>query len=506
MLRFAPTELTEGERALQREVREFLATELPPGSFTPGLGMAAERDVAFSHKLAARGWLGMALPREHGGQDRTAVDRFIVTEELLRWGAPVRHHWVADRQTGPVIARFGTAAQKARFLPAICAGEVAFSIGMSEPEAGSDLAAVQTRATRADGGWRISGTKVWTGGAHENDWFVVLCRTSDEDTRHQGLSQMIVDLRSPGLTVTPIPYMDGSHFFNEVVLDGVFVPDDLVLGEIGSGWEQNMNELAFERAGPERWLSPYRLAEEHLAHHPEPSPAAARVLGWAAANWWGIRALSLSVARLIDAGQAPAAESALVKELGTRFEQDVVDAFWHLHGAPGDTPYGRLLQACLVSAPSWTIRGGTNEVLRTVAARALRPTEVGPEADPLEQICALTIRHAHERRQFGQPLARFQAVQQHLVTIAQETALATVAAQAARDPFTIKAAQVLRNRAILRVTRAAHQVHGAVGTTAAHPLGRLTQALWAQRTNDDDLREELGRGLTAETLYPTITR
>src|SRR5437763_1540113 len=167
----------------------------------------------------------MALPSRYGGGDRSAVERFVVVEELLRWGAPVGYHWVADRQTGPMIARFGTEVQKERFLPAVCRGEVSFSIGMSEPEAGSDLASVQTRATRVDGGWTVSGTKLWTGGAHVNDWFVVLCRTSDDADRHAGLSQLIVALRSPGLTARPIEYMDGTAFFCEVTLDDVFVDD-----------------------------------------------------------------------------------------------------------------------------------------------------------------------------------------------------------------------------------------------------------------------------------------
>src|SRR5271168_2573323 len=218
MLRFAPSELTDAELGLQAEVREFLEAELPRGSFAPGLGMAAARDKVFSRALAARGWLGMALPRRYGGAERGVVDRFIVVEELLRWGAPVRYHWVADRQTGPLILRYGTLTQRERFLPAICRGEVSFSIRMSEPDAGSDLAAVQTRAAREAGGWRVRGTKLWTGGAHENDWFVVLCRTSDEDDRHEGLTQLIVDLHASGITVRPIAYLDGSEFFSEVVL------------------------------------------------------------------------------------------------------------------------------------------------------------------------------------------------------------------------------------------------------------------------------------------------
>ena len=143
---FEPTELTGAERALQGEVREFLASELPPGSYERGLGMGAAKDRVFSRKLAERGWVGMALPSEYGGGDRSAMDRFVVVEELLRWGAPVGHHWVADRQTGPTILRYGTEEQKRRFLPAIARAEVSFSIGMSEPDSGSDLASVTTKA------------------------------------------------------------------------------------------------------------------------------------------------------------------------------------------------------------------------------------------------------------------------------------------------------------------------------------------------------------------------
>jgi alkylation response protein AidB-like acyl-CoA dehydrogenase len=376
MLRFASSELSDAELALQAEVREFLSAELPRGSFAPGLGMAAGRSESFSRALAARGWLGMALPRRYGGGERGVVDRFIVVEELLRWGAPVRYHWVADRQTGPLILRYGSASQRERFLPAICRGEVSFSIGMSESEAGSDLAAVRTRATATDGGWRVSGTKLWTGGAHENDWCVVLCRTSEEDDRHRGLTQLIVDLRAPGVSVRPIAYLDGSEFFNEVVLDDVFVADDLVIGELGAGWAQNTSELAYERAGPERWLSTYLVVEQYLREHGAPDERAATAVGEAVAGWWGVRALSLSVARLLDAGEAPAAEAALVKEWGTRFEQQVLDAIWRLVSEDpdpaADSLFERLLAAAILAAPSFTIRGGTNEILRSVAAKALR--------------------------------------------------------------------------------------------------------------------------------------
>ncbi len=373
---FEATDLTSKELELQAEVRSFLELELPRGTFRPGLGMAAPRDRSFSRKLAERGWIGMTLPARYGGQDRKAVDRFIVTEELLRWGAPVGHHWVADRQSGPVINRFGSEQQKQRFLPEICRGEISFAIGMSEPEAGSDLAAARTRARRADGGWVISGTKVWTSGAHESDWFVVLCRTSEEEDRHAGLSQLMVDLRSDGIAISPIPFLTGAHDFNEVVLDEVFVPDDLVLGEIGQGWAQNTSELAYERGGPERWLSTYLLVEEFVrAAESDLDERALHFLGSAAARWWALRRLSLSVARMIDTGEAPAVQSALVKEMGTRFEQDLVYGILQLinaEPAPGtNDPLGRLLRDAILTAPSFTIRGGTNEILRSVAAKGL---------------------------------------------------------------------------------------------------------------------------------------
>lgn len=375
-LDFSHAHLTPAEVDFQREVRDFLAAELPKGSYFPGLGMDSAWDPAFSRKLAARGWLGMTLPRRYGGSDRPAVDRFVLTEELLRWGAPLEYHWIADRQTGPIINRFGTEEQRERFLPAICRGEVAFSIGMSEPDAGSDLAAVSTRATKVDGGWRLNGTKVWTSGAHLNDWFVVLCRTSDEPVRHAGLSQLLVDLKSDGLDVHPIPLLDGSHHFNEVVFRDVFVPDNLVLGEIGSGWAQNTSELVYERGGPERWLSSFTIVEWLLREPGEVDQARlADLLGGFVPRWSVLRQMSLSIARLIDLGRAPAMESAIAKLLGTRFEQDVVEAVSKLVDVSPDphatSVFTRLLSRGVLTSPIFSIRGGTSEVLTMVIAKGL---------------------------------------------------------------------------------------------------------------------------------------
>ncbi len=379
-MRFVPTQLTADELRLQQDVRNFLATELPVGSHEPCLGMAARHDKEFSKKMAQRGWVGMALPSAWGGSDRTAVERFIVVEEMLRWGAPVGYHWVGDRQTGNIILKFGNDEQRERFLGPLCRGELGFSIGMSEPDSGSDLASVSTRAERTEGGWIINGTKIWTSNAHLNDWFICLLRTApmEDGNKHAGLSQFLIDLTSDGLEINPIPFLDGTHHFNEVSCNDVFVPDENVVGDLGMGWHQNTTEMAYERGGPDRWLSPFSTVEQLLRESAgtELAEPVADLFGELAARWWSIRNLSLSVARLIDEGEAPSVESALVKEMGTRFEQEVVEALVQLtegeYSPEADSLFERLLAQCVVTFPGNTIRGGTIEILRSVASRGLQ--------------------------------------------------------------------------------------------------------------------------------------
>jgi alkylation response protein AidB-like acyl-CoA dehydrogenase len=257
-----------------------------------------------------------------------------------------------------------------------------FCIGMSEPDAGSDLASVRTRGVRDGDHWRVSGVKVWTSNAMRADFMIALCRTG-EGARHQGLSRFLIDMRSPGVTVKPIPFLSGStDHFAEVVLDGVLVSDEMVIGEIGQGWAQNANELAFERSGPDRWISTFLLVQEFVREWPDlaATPTGSRLVGELAAQYWVLRRLSLAVARAIDAGGTPAAEAALIKEMGTRFEQDVVSALRELLDRelvcslpPAQTPslFERLLHRAVLDSPSFTIRGGTNEVLRSVAAKGL---------------------------------------------------------------------------------------------------------------------------------------
>jgi alkylation response protein AidB-like acyl-CoA dehydrogenase len=377
-----PVELPPRVARLRAQVREFLAQERAAGAWTPRADVwLSGWDERFTRELGRRGWLGMTIPREYGGHGASPLDRYVVTEELLAAGAPVAAHWVADRQIGPTLLRFGTEAQRRRYLPGIAAGEVYFGIGMSEPDAGSDLAGVRTRAERVSGGWELTGTKVWTSGAHRAHAFFALARSAprDEADRHAGLSQFIVELDSPGVTIRPIPLLTGAHHFNEVVFDGVFVPEDMVLGEIGAGWRQVTSELAFERSGPERFLSTYpllaALVAELAGSAAAPGTGAEREIGGLVARLWTLRRMSLAVAGALASGQAPELAAALVKDLGTRYENEVIDAARLLVSIPPDpgaeAGYARLLADAVLHAPGFTLRGGTNEVLRGIVARGL---------------------------------------------------------------------------------------------------------------------------------------
>jgi alkylation response protein AidB-like acyl-CoA dehydrogenase len=287
----------------------------------------------------------------------------------------VAAHWVADRQSGPALLRFGTEAQRERFLPAMARGECFFAIGMSEPDAGSDLASIRTRAERVDGGWRVSGTKVWTSHAHRSHFMITLVRTAPTGAeRHAGMSQLLVDLKGEGVEVRPIELISGEAHFNQVVFDDAFVPDDALLGTEGEGWQQVTSELAYERSGPERFLSTFPLLRETVRElGRDPGETGARELGTLFARLAALRALSMDVARRLQGGETPAVEAAMVKDLGTRFENDVIDVARAL--VPPDeagSDWRRLYTGAVTHAPGFTLRGGTNEILRGIVARGLR--------------------------------------------------------------------------------------------------------------------------------------
>jgi acyl-CoA dehydrogenase len=366
--------------ALRADVRAFLSDAWARGLFEPRCDSwltGFSRD--FSRELGARGWIGLNWPAAYGGRDRPEIERYVVTEELLAAGAPVAAHWIAQRQTGPLLMRFGTEAQKQRFLPAIARGECSFAICMSEPNSGSDLASVRTRAAKVDGGWRVNGRKVWTSHANESDFGILFCRTADATAdRHAGLSQLLLDLRAPGVEIRPIRLLNGEEHFSEVTLDDVFIPDDLLVGEIGNGWTQVTSELALERSGPERFMSvmPLLLAfidatTLDVGARSFSDERRVEVTGWASAQLYSLRALSLGVVDQIAAGQDAAVDAALTKDLGTRFEQECVERIRASFETQPDGPLGAMLAQAVAASPNFTLRGGTNEILRGIVAESL---------------------------------------------------------------------------------------------------------------------------------------
>lgn len=373
------THIPPADEAFRQDVRTFLQETLD--------GMPPEKrarswmgfDADFSRKLAQRGWLGLTLPKEYGGAGKGAFARFVLSEELLNAGAPVSAHWIADRQSGPLILKYGTEAQKAFYLPRISRAQAFFCIGMSEPNSGSDLASIRTRAERTDKGWTLNGSKIWTTNAQHSHYMIALVRTSGQAAdRYQGLSQLIVDLSLPGVTVRPINDMAGDAHFSEVFFENVACPPEALIGTEGEGWVQVNAELAFERSGPERLYSSMVLLEAWLTYCRRHGPATdltavamGKMVSWLAV----LRLMSISLAGKLDRGESPAIEATIVKDIGTEIEQampriigDVLSAVPEAHS---DMALMRALTYLEQLAPSFSLRGGTREILRGIIARGL---------------------------------------------------------------------------------------------------------------------------------------
>jgi len=372
-------EFPDDVEALRQDIRTFLREERASGGFTPiadcwGSGLSPE----FSRKLGQQGYLAVTWPKEYGGHEKTMLHRYVITEELVAAGAPVAAHWVADRQSGPLLLRYGTEEQKKDILPRIAKGDCYFAIGMSEPGSGSDLASVRTSAKKVDGGWVINGAKIWSSGAHICHYMIALVRTSpvQDGKKHEGLSQFLVDLSSPGISIRGIKNIANESHFNETLFEDVFVPDDALLGNEGDGWKQVTSELAIERAGPERFLSTTIILEEAVRVMEESDDERVQLtFGQLVARLRTLRRMSLGVSALLQEGESPETEAALVKEVGTRFERDIIEGVRTLAPtAPksqGMSAYHSVLRDGILHIPSSTIRGGTNEVLKGIVARRL---------------------------------------------------------------------------------------------------------------------------------------
>ena len=374
---FRPAEFPEAAEDVRRDVRAFLASERARGSFEPHRGSWTASNPAFSKRVGDAGFIGVAWPKEYGGRELSNLVRFVITQEMLVAGAPCGAHWAADRQSGPQILRHGSERVRREILPRICRGECFFGIGMSEPDSGSDLAAVRTRGVRDAGGWRINGSKIWTTNAHHAHYLLALIRTGDPgDDRHGGLTQFLIDLSQPGITIRPILDIAGLHEFNQVFFSDHWVPDDMVLGAEGDGWSMVTQELAHERSGPERFLSDYGLLIELIgAVGTRPDRREAVEVGRMVAHLASLMTMSASIAGRLDRGEAVTVEAALVKDIGTAFEREIPELVRNLVpmevSRDGGDPLSEVLADVLLRAPSFTIRGGTREILRSMIARGL---------------------------------------------------------------------------------------------------------------------------------------
>lgn len=375
--RFESLTLPPEADEMRRKVRAFLKEERDNSRYAAHRTSWSTFDPEFSKRAAKAGFIGMTWPKRYGGGEYSNLQRFVVTEEMLAAGAPGGAHWIADRQSGPQILKHGSERARELILPRVAAGECYFGIGMSEPDSGSDLAAARTKADKVEGGWVINGTKIWTSNAHRVHYLIVLARTEPpSENRHAGLSQFIVDTGSEGIEIRPIMNLSGGHEFNEVFFKNCFVPDDMMIGKPGEGWTRVTGELAFERAGPDRFMSDVRLLVELVDKiGREPNERQAVEIGRLAAHFATLRRMSSSIAGLLERGESPVTEAALVKDVGTAFEREVPEAVRKLlpveASLDDDDEYSQAMAHVLLHAPSFTIRGGTPEILRGMIARGL---------------------------------------------------------------------------------------------------------------------------------------
>jgi len=314
----------------------------------------------FSRELGARGWIGMVWPKEFGGGGRPSIDRFIVGEELIKAGAPLAASWFGDRQMGPSLIQYGTKKQQEEFLPGILSGDTTWCIGMSEPNAGSDLASLKTFAQDDGDEWVINGQKTWTSFAADAEYCYLICRTSSDGPPHAGISEIIVPMNLPGIEIRQITDMTTNRHFCEVFYTDVRVPKENLVGHQGGAFKQTMRQLEHERGGVDRLVSNYALFL-HARSIADTSDARVRQ---------EIARLETSyhIGRILvireTLKQAPAGFSAATKCFCTEHEQRVSDFVSRTMGAHAML-WDEYTQG-LAYAPAYTIMGGTANVMRNI--------------------------------------------------------------------------------------------------------------------------------------------
>ncbi len=378
---------TKEQEELRKQVRDFLEDELKKGSFkTHCDAWMGGYSREFSKKMGEKGWIGVCWPKDRCGQGKSYIDRLVITEEIVRYGAPAAFHWFADRQMGPSILKHGTKEQQDFFLPRIVKGELCFGIGMSEPEAGCDLASLRTKAVLDGDNYVINGQKVWTSGAQHIDYIYLIARTDQEAPKHKGISEFIIDMKTPGIDVRPLIDMTGGHHYNEVFFDNVRIPKTTMVGGLNKGFYQIAQQLDYERSGVERLMTNYPLLEDivkyvkETTHQGEPLSKSVNVRQSVAdlmVSFEAGKLLTYRVAWVLDQGKIPTTEAALAKAFSTSFEQQLAQVATQIPGLYGTLREGSkgVPQAFRdapteshIFSPAYTIQGGTNEILRNIIA------------------------------------------------------------------------------------------------------------------------------------------
>jgi alkylation response protein AidB-like acyl-CoA dehydrogenase len=365
--------------AFEAEVNEFLSQEWTPelratiGDPTTDT-MTEER--GFRKLLAERGWLTMSWPKEYGGQERSLEEQYLFWEAMNYVGAP--QATVATQQVGPTLMRFGTDEQQERFLPPIARGEVEFALGYSEPDAGSDLASLQLRAVKDGDDYVLNGIKRFTSGAHRSEYVWLATRTDPDAPKHRGITYLLVDMKTPGITVRPLINMLGGHGFNEVFFEDVRVPVDNRVGEENRGWYVGMATMDFERSALSGSAALRRNFEDFIGYLSDNPATERRVkVGVAdtAINIEVSRMLSLRVLSMQQGGLAPNHEASVAKmfssELSQRFARFGVNVMGQFGGVRKGDPYSQMqgwfTEQYMSSVPA-TIAGGSSEIQRGIIA------------------------------------------------------------------------------------------------------------------------------------------
>jgi alkylation response protein AidB-like acyl-CoA dehydrogenase len=371
---------TAEQDAFRQEVRRFLQEVLSP-EFREALKRSGDEGCSpeFSRKLSQRGWIGLNWPLEYGGLGKGAMERFIFNEELAIHDAPVQYHFIGERQVGPSLMRHGTEEQRRDLLPKIARSEICFCLGLSEPEAGSDLANVQTRAARDGDCYVVNGQKIWTSHAHRADMCWLVVRTDPNASKHRGISILLVDMKSRGVDVQPLINMAGMHGFSQVFFDNVQVPSTNLIGQENAGWYILAEHLDFERAGIDRIAYNQRIFEECLEFvrgAPGLRDGRDRSIRQGLAELYVElqvgRLLAYRVAWLMDRGVIPNAEVCMSKVFGSEWCQRMANAVLQITqvygaAAPRELSEGAL-DFYLISVGD-TIRAGTSEIQRNIIAQ-----------------------------------------------------------------------------------------------------------------------------------------